>query len=87
MSMSLSNSHDFIGKTYTMMGTQESPGVIPRLCYELFQRINTLQSDTLSFKVEASFMEVWFPLVPDVSESSFRFTTKRQEFNSVAISY
>ena len=33
------------GKSYTMMGTQEQPGLIPRTCEDLFQRIEAAQSE------------------------------------------
>ena len=28
------------GKTYTMMGTEGDPGLAPRLCLEVFERVN-----------------------------------------------
>ena len=48
-----------LGKTYTMMGNDKQPGVIPRMCEEIFSRIERLSSSTLSFKVEASYMEIY----------------------------
>jgi hypothetical protein len=41
-----------------MMGYENDAGVIPRLCKDLFERIAQKTSETLSFKVEASYMEV-----------------------------
>ena len=49
------------GKSYTMMGTEDSKGLIPRLCDELFARIATLaQADAnTQCKVEVSYMEIY----------------------------
>ena len=42
-----------------MMGSEAEHGVIPRLCQTLFDRISALTSATVSFKVEASYMEIY----------------------------
>src|SRR5512140_2459945 len=34
------------GKSYTMMGTPEQPGLIPRTCDDLFERIAAAQEET-----------------------------------------
>eukprot|EP01065_Artemidia_motanka_P026803 TRINITY_DN3203_c0_g2_i1.p1 TRINITY_DN3203_c0_g2~~TRINITY_DN3203_c0_g2_i1.p1 ORF type:complete len:1205 (+),score=501.04 TRINITY_DN3203_c0_g2_i1:83-3697(+) len=52
------------GKTFTMMGERddaELSGVIPRLCRDLFARIEKLQRDSpeLSFAVSVSYMELY----------------------------
>ena len=41
------------GKSYTMMGSSDNPGIIPRLCNALFDRIKRLREDepTLTCKV------------------------------------
>ncbi|CAK5020647.1 unnamed protein product [Meloidogyne enterolobii] len=55
------------GKSYTMMGTKEEPGLIPRLCKELFQRINQNLSN---IKVEISFYEVYNERIRDLLSNS-----------------
>nr|CAD2184133.1 unnamed protein product [Meloidogyne enterolobii] len=55
------------GKSYTMMGTKEEPGLIPRLCKELFQRINQISSN---IKVEISFYEVYNERIRDLLSNS-----------------
>jgi len=42
------------GKTYTMIGTQTEPGIIPRLCQSVFESIHQrCQSfDPVSFHIE-----------------------------------
>jgi len=58
------------GKTYTMLGDLGSAtdrGLAPRLCEDLFQRIETAQSSgDVNFKVEAAFMEVYNEKVRDL---------------------
>eukprot|EP00667_Euglena_gracilis_P000994 EG_transcript_994 len=59
------------GKTYTMMGNLSQPeeqGIIPRLCRDLFQRIHTTQREnpSISFKLEASYMEIYMEKVRDL---------------------
>nr|XP_032815549.1 kinesin-like protein KIF13A isoform X2 [Petromyzon marinus] len=54
------------GKSYTMMGTAEQPGLIPRLCCELFQRRERLQSADLSCKLEVSYLEIYNERVRDL---------------------
>lgn len=47
------------GKSYTMMGSIENQGIIPRLCDALFDRIAKKQNTELTFKVEVSYMEIY----------------------------
>ncbi|RKO85724.1 P-loop containing nucleoside triphosphate hydrolase protein, partial [Blyttiomyces helicus] len=47
------------GKTYSMIGTPTCPGVIPRLCEALFERIEADSSETLKFKVDVSYLEIF----------------------------
>ena len=61
------------GKTYTMMGPESDPGVIPRLCEEVFGRI--AKSDAPgSFRIEASYYEIYndrvFDLLGDSADLS-----------------
>jgi kinesin family protein 1 len=54
------------GKTYTVMGglSDESQGLIPRICKELFERIKTLPN--LSVQVELSYMEIYAEQIRDL---------------------
>uniref|UniRef100_A0A1I7XXJ6 Kinesin motor domain-containing protein n=1 Tax=Steinernema glaseri TaxID=37863 RepID=A0A1I7XXJ6_9BILA len=54
------------GKSYSMMGTPDQPGIIPRLCNRMFQRIGECTNETLSFKVEVSYMEIYNEKVRDL---------------------
>jgi hypothetical protein len=56
------------GKSYTMMGSPEQPGLIPRTCEDLFQRIEAAQRETpnISYHVRASYFEVYNEHVRDL---------------------
>ncbi|KAL1966880.1 hypothetical protein VTN77DRAFT_3845 [Rasamsonia byssochlamydoides] len=54
------------GKSYTMMGTPERPGLIPRTCEDLFQRIEACQSPNTSYNVRVSYFEVYNEHVRDL---------------------
>lgn len=54
------------GKSYTMMGTQTQPGLIPRTCEDLFQRIESNNSPHISYTVRVSYFEVYNEHVRDL---------------------
>ena len=54
------------GKSYTMMGNQEKPGIIPRTCEDLFQRIESNTSPHISYTVRVSYFEVYNEHVRDL---------------------
>lgn len=56
------------GKSYTMMGKQEEhqEGIIPQICQDLFNRIQTTTSDELQYSVEVSYMEIYCERVRDL---------------------
>ncbi|KAL8822430.1 MAG: hypothetical protein Q9191_006836, partial [Dirinaria sp. TL-2023a] len=54
------------GKSYTMMGTPEQPGLIPRTCEDLFQRIESSISPHISYTVRVSYFEVYNEHVRDL---------------------
>ena len=54
------------GKSYSMMGTNEQKGIIPRLCDALFDQIKEKEANDLSFKVEVSYMEIYNEKVRDL---------------------
>lgn len=55
------------GKSYTMMGTKEEVGIIPRMCNDLFQQLHTLDSDEhFDYTVEVSYLEIYFERVRDL---------------------
>jgi hypothetical protein len=54
------------GKSYTMMGTPEQPGLIPRTCQDLFERIESSESPNVSYNVRVSYFEVYNEHVRDL---------------------
>ena len=54
------------GKSYSMMGSLEQKGIIPRLCDALFDLIKVKEAADLSFKVEVSYMEIYNEKVCDL---------------------
>ncbi|KAL9622131.1 MAG: hypothetical protein Q9160_003474 [Pyrenula sp. 1 TL-2023] len=54
------------GKSYTMMGTPDKPGLIPRTCEDLFQRIESNEAPNISYSVRVSYFEVYNEHVRDL---------------------
>ncbi|XP_077382990.1 kinesin-like protein KIF13A isoform X2 [Festucalex cinctus] len=54
------------GKSFSMMGNGEHPGLIPRLCCSLFERVHQETNDGHTFKVEVSYMEIYNEKVRDL---------------------
>ena len=55
------------GKSYSMMGYGEEAGVIPRICRDMFERIEDIQSDpNLKCTVEVSYLEIYNERVRDL---------------------
>lgn len=49
-----------------MMGTPENPGLIPRTCEDLFERIETNQDPNVTYNVRVSYFEVYNENVRDL---------------------
>ncbi|KND93807.1 Kinesin-like protein KIF1A [Tolypocladium ophioglossoides CBS 100239] len=56
------------GKSYTMMGTPDQPGLIPRTCEDLFERIEAAQNEdsNVAYTVRVSYFEVYNEHVRDL---------------------
>ncbi|XP_051576127.1 kinesin-like protein KIF13A isoform X2 [Myxocyprinus asiaticus] len=54
------------GKSFSMMGNGDQPGLIPRLCCSLFERVSREENEAHSFKVEVSYMEIYNEKVRDL---------------------
>jgi hypothetical protein len=42
-----------------MMGVPEDPGIVPRMCGDIFAHIEARESENLKFRVEVSYYEVY----------------------------
>lgn len=58
------------GKTFTMMGRPDDEGLIPRICRELFCRMNAQSSNVCSFRTELSYLEIYNERVKDLLDLS-----------------
>jgi len=54
------------GKSYTMMGTPEQPGIIPRTCEDLFERIEHSPDQNTTYNVHVTYFEVYNEHVRDL---------------------
>ncbi|KJZ80547.1 hypothetical protein HIM_00397 [Hirsutella minnesotensis 3608] len=56
------------GKSYTMMGTPDQPGLIPRTCEDLFERIDAAHNEdsNVAYNVRVSYFEVYNEHVRDL---------------------
>ncbi|CCD26864.1 tubulin-dependent ATPase KIP3 NDAI_0I02960 [Naumovozyma dairenensis CBS 421] len=53
------------GKTYTVSGTQENPGIIFRVMQELFERMEDLK-DEKTFQLSISYLEIYNEMIYDL---------------------
>lgn len=68
------------GKSYTMMGTKEEIGIIPRMCNELFEKLHELDKDQhFSYTVEVSYLEIYFERVRDLLNPKNKESLKVRE--------
>ncbi|XP_030370145.1 kinesin-like protein Klp98A isoform X2 [Scaptodrosophila lebanonensis] len=54
------------GKTFTMMGTPSNPGLIPRICEELFARMRVGKESGTGYRTHASYLEIYNERVKDL---------------------
>ncbi|PIO16185.1 hypothetical protein AB205_0030400 [Aquarana catesbeiana] len=59
------------GKTFSMMGTDDQPGIVPRICSALFGKES---NDSETIRIEASYFEIYNEEVRDLLRS-----TKKQK--------
>ena len=71
------------GKSYSMMGYGDEPGVIPRICRDMFDRISSLQKDpNLTCTVEVSYLEIYNERVRDLLNPSTKGNLRVREHPS-----
>lgn len=70
------------GKSYTMMGSKEEEGIIPRLCNDLFHNLHALEEDeNFKYTVEVSYLEIYFERVRDLLNPHNKKPLKVREHN------
>lgn len=71
------------GKSYSMMGYGEEEGVIPRICRDMFDRIDGVENDkTMKCTVEVSYLEIYNERVRDLLNPSTKGNLKVREHPS-----
>ncbi|WPG97258.1 kinesin-like protein [Acrodontium crateriforme] len=71
------------GKSYSMMGYGPEEGVIPRICRDMFDRIDTKQQDkNVKCTVEVSYLEIYNERVRDLLNPSTKGNLKVREHPS-----
>ncbi|KAK3871433.1 hypothetical protein Pcinc_023420 [Petrolisthes cinctipes] len=63
------------GKTFTMMGSQNNPGLIPRICEALFSSMAEGREAGTTYKVEVSYLEIYNERVKDLLRPGANNTT------------
>ncbi|XP_011676135.2 kinesin-like protein KIF14 isoform X2 [Strongylocentrotus purpuratus] len=64
------------GKSYTIMGSSDERGIIPRFCKDLYRRVEDPQETKVSFKVEVSFFEIYNEKIHDLLAPGVEKTDK-----------
>ncbi|ELT98484.1 hypothetical protein CAPTEDRAFT_205599 [Capitella teleta] len=67
------------GKSYSMMGTQDTKGLIPRLCDNLFEQIVARNCESTNCEVEVSYMEIYNEKVRDLLDPNGKHNLKVRE--------
>ncbi|XP_029939513.1 kinesin-like protein KIF14 [Salarias fasciatus] len=62
--------HTGSGKSYTIMGTEESPGIIPRFCQELFSKLTVMEDEGVKSVLELSYSEIYNEKIYDLLSTS-----------------
>jgi kinesin family protein 1 len=71
------------GKSYSMMGYGEEAGIIPKICQNIFERIEQMQSDAnVSCTVEVSYLEIYNERVRDLLNPSTKGNLRVREHPS-----
>lgn len=47
------------GKSYSMVGYKPNIGIVPIACQEIFKRIESTESDNVSYEVFCSMVEIY----------------------------
>ncbi|KAK2068312.1 hypothetical protein P8C59_002955 [Phyllachora maydis] len=72
------------GKSYSMMGYGKEHGIIPKICQDMFGRINSMQQDgNLRCTVEVSYLEIYNERVRDLLNPTTKGNLKVREHPSL----
>ncbi|XP_067403376.1 kinesin-like protein KIF19 [Emydura macquarii macquarii] len=66
------------GKTYTMLGTDQEPGIYARTLHDLFRAIEET-SDDMEYEVSMSYLEIYNEMIRDLLNPSLGFLELRED--------
>ncbi|EQC37092.1 hypothetical protein SDRG_05319 [Saprolegnia diclina VS20] len=58
------------GKTHTMMGSGDDHGIIPKMNFDLFQRVAAQTNDETKYLITVSFLEIYNEVIKDLLNPS-----------------
>jgi len=70
------------GKTYTMMGSENDRGLIPRICATMFNRMKAGKEEGTSYRTEVSYLEIYNERVKDLLKKNSTHNLKVREHPS-----
>jgi kinesin family protein 14 len=70
------------GKTYSMIGSPQDEGIIPRFIKSLFHKISTQKDAKTQFQCEISYYEIYNEKVYDLLNRSSNETGQQQQMNN-----
>ncbi|XP_074870750.1 kinesin-like protein KIF19 isoform X2 [Carettochelys insculpta] len=70
------------GKTYTMLGTDQEPGIYARTLHDLFRAIEET-SDDMEYEVSMSYLEIYNEMIRDLLNPSLGFLELREDAKGV----
>lgn len=74
------------GKTYTMMGTEGNPGIMPLTLTDLFQKIKVRESEgSCTYNVMLSYLEIYNEQIRDLLDTSAEFLELREDSKGVVV--
>lgn len=67
------------GKSYTMMGSRDEEGIIPHICKDLFNHIQSDEDTDTLYSLEVSYMEIYCERVRDLLNPKNRSSLRVRE--------
>ncbi|KAK9880597.1 hypothetical protein WA026_011837 [Henosepilachna vigintioctopunctata] len=67
------------GKTFTMMGSPENQGLIPRICKALFEKMSENSKKGITHRVQVSYLEIYQERVADLLRNRDNTSLKVRE--------
>ncbi|KDO31565.1 hypothetical protein SPRG_03494 [Saprolegnia parasitica CBS 223.65] len=69
------------GKTHTMMGSGDDHGIIPKMNFDLFRRVEAQTNDETKYLITVSFLEIYNEVIKDLLNPSDKVLKIREHPN------